>query len=365
MVRLFPSATLSRYVALMFATRVLAFLFGLVAILQTLDLMGNADDILAAPGATNAALLQYVSLRMPQLIGQFAPFSVLLATLITLATLAQNSEVVIMKATGISAHRILMPLFVVAGLFSLAHFTFNETVVVQATDRLEAWRDADFGAVAPAATETPSAVWVTDGPNIIHARNVVVRSGVLELIGFTAYERGRNGNLIRRIDAPRAVTREGGWVLEQARLTDLGTTRVRALGDIGWDTSVPAARFLAVAVDPKKVSYLKLHQALGELRAGGQPTQTLEAALLHKIAAPLSSLLMPLLGAIAAFGLARSGGLFLRVVLGLALGFAYFVADNFMMAMGQFGAAPPLLAAWAPFLLFFLIGEAVLFRTEE
>ena len=80
---------------------------------------------------------------------------------------------------------------------------------------------------------------------------------------------------------------------------------------------------------------------------------------------PLSALLMPLLGAVAAFGLARSGALFLRAVIGMALGFAYFVADNFALAMGNLGAYPPFIAAWAPFLLFLLIGETVLVRTEE
>jgi lipopolysaccharide export system permease protein len=49
----------------------------------------------------------------------------------------------------------------------------------------------------------------------------------------------------------------------------------------------------------------------------------------------------------------------------MALGFAYFVADNFSLAMGNVGAYPPLVAAWAPFFLFFLIGETVLVRSEE
>ena len=79
----------------------------------------------------------------------------------------------------------------------------------------------------------------------------------------------------------------------------------------------------------------------------------------------LSSVMMPLLGAVAAFGIARSGKLFVRAVIGMALGFAYFVADNFSLAMGNLGAYPPILAAWAPFLLFLLLGETVLFRTEE
>jgi lipopolysaccharide export system permease protein len=79
----------------------------------------------------------------------------------------------------------------------------------------------------------------------------------------------------------------------------------------------------------------------------------------------LSSVLMPLLGAVAAFGLARSGQLLIRAVIGMALGFAYFVVDNAALAMGNFGGYQPIVAAWAPFILFALVGEAVLIRTEE
>ena len=76
-------------------------------------------------------------------------------------------------------------------------------------------------------------------------------------------------------------------------------------------------------------------------------------------------MLMPLLGAVAAFGLARSGALLIRAIAGMALGFAIFVVDNAALAMSNFGGYPPLIAAWAPFVLFVLIGEAVLIRSEE
>ena len=91
----------------------------------------------------------------------------------------------------------------------------------------------------------------------------------------------------------------------------------------------------------------------------------LEGKWWHKFSGPLSALLMPLLGSVAAFGLARSGTLLIRAVLGMALGFTYFVVDNAALAMGNFGGYPPLIAAWAPFLLFLLLGETVLVRTEE
>ena len=97
----------------------------------------------------------------------------------------------------------------------------------------------------------------------------------------------------------------------------------------------------------------------------GRRTGEMRAKWWHKLSGPLSSFLMPLLGAVAAFGLARSGQLFVRALIGMALGFAYFVVDNAALAMGSFGGYPPLLAAWAPFFLFALIGETVLIRTEE
>ncbi len=113
------------------------------------------------------------------------------------------------------------------------------------------------------------------------------------------------------------------------------------------------------------MSFRRLAESISALRAAGRPTSSLETVLWHKISGALSAVLMPLLAGVSGFGLARSGALFIRAVIGMALGFTYFVADNFALAMGNIGAYPPLLAAWAPFLLFLLIGEAVLIRTEE
>ena len=120
-----------------------------------------------------------------------------------------------------------------------------------------------------------------------------------------------------------------------------------------------------INVEPTELPYWTLKKRIAELDAGGRPDDEARAGLAHKIAGPLSTVLMPLLAAVAAFGLARSGQVLLRAVTGMALGFTYFVVDNFSLAMGNAGTYPPLIAAWAPFLLFLLIGETVLIRTEE
>jgi lipopolysaccharide export system permease protein len=118
-------------------------------------------------------------------------------------------------------------------------------------------------------------------------------------------------------------------------------------------------------VEPTELDYWTLKKRVAELEAAGRPADEARAGLAHKISGPVSTLLMPLLAAIAAFGVARSGQVLLRAVVGMALGFAYFVVDNFSLAMGNTGTYPPLVAAWAPFFLFLLIGETVLVRTEE
>ena len=96
----FPSRQIGWYMARLFLVRTLAVLLMLVLVLQTLDLLGESGKILSVAGNGEGDLWRYIGWRAPQLIARFLPFSVLLATLITFATLSQNSEVVAMKAAG-------------------------------------------------------------------------------------------------------------------------------------------------------------------------------------------------------------------------------------------------------------------------
>ena len=110
----FPSRTLTLYLAKLFILRILAVLVMLVLVLQMLDLLGQSGKILAYEGNGEAQLWHYVSLRVPQLVARFVPYAVLLATILTLVTLNQNSEVISMKAAGMSAHQVLAPLILTA-----------------------------------------------------------------------------------------------------------------------------------------------------------------------------------------------------------------------------------------------------------
>ena len=359
----FPSRQVAVYMARLFIVRSFAILFALVLVLMTLDLLGNSADILNHPGNGDAEMWRYAGLRVPQLISRFLPFSVLLGTLVTLVTLNQHSEIITMKAAGISAHQIIAPLILAGLLVAALNFAFNERVVTRANRTLSAWEAVEYGPL-PQETEVQNDVRVQHGDDLIFVRQVAGRGDQIRLAGITIYD--RTGGTMRSIlEADRGRHIPAGWELSNVRLFMVDAGRVTRMARARLGNSLRPEQFTLASVDPDEEDFWQLRRSIAELRAAGRPTAAVESSLWHKIAGPLSAVLMPLLAAIAAFGLARSGQLFVRAVLGMALGFAYFVADNFALAMGNFGAYPPFLAAWGPFLLFLLVGEAVLIRTEE
>ena len=362
-IHFFPSRRIAFYMARVFVVRSLAVLAGLVVILMTLDLLGESGKILAQPGNGDAELWRYVSLRIPQLVQRFLPFSILLGTLITLATMNQNSEIVAMKAAGISAHQIIAPLILTSLVIAGVNFIFNERIVTRATAALSAWEAVEYGRVPPESGAI-SNVQVRHGDDLIFVRQVSGRGEDLRLTDISIYERA-GGTLGAKIEAESGRRAGNGWELREVRKFDIDTGALTTFPAMRFGEGLGPDQFTLSRVNPDAQDFRELRESIAQLETAGRPTRELESNLWHKFSGPLSSVLMPLLAAIAAFGLARSGQLFIRAVAGMALGFAYFVADNFALAMGNLGAYPPVLAAWGPFLLFLLIGETVLIRTEE
>jgi lipopolysaccharide export system permease protein len=242
-------------------------------------------------------------------------------------------------------------------------FVFNETVVIQSSRTLDAWSDADYEPIPP-QSDVLSNVWIRDGNDLVRAKLVGGRGPATKLRGVTIYDR-EEGALARVTQAESADQVPGAWRLEKVRTYDARTNMVSTRDEATALVGVEPERFTLARVDPAERDFVALREAIHDLEAAGRPTEEARTGWWHKISGPLSTILMPLLAATAAFGLARSGKVLLRATIGMALGFAYFVADNFSIALGNIGAYPPFLAAWAPFLLFLLIGELVLVRQEE
>ncbi len=360
----FPSRTLTLYLARLFVVRIVAMLAVLVLVLMMLDLLGQSGKILAVPGNGQAELLTYVGLRVPQLIARFLPYSVLLATIITLIGLNQNSEVIAMKASGLSAHQVLAPLFLTAAVVAGVSFAFNEAVVTRANATLKAWEGAEFGPI-PTDSGVRSNVYLADGDDILTAGTLTGSGRDIVMQDVTWYRRAPSGILAEQVRAERATYAAPGWQLDEVERFEVASADTATGDTLRVAQGLTPEQIELDSVDPDAQNFFELSDSIDAYERVGRRTAELRAKWWHKLSGPLSAFLMPLLGAIAAFGLARSGQLFVRAIIAMALGFAYFVIDNAALAMGSFGGYPPFLAAWAPFFLFLFIGETVLVRTEE
>jgi lipopolysaccharide export system permease protein len=251
----FPSRRLALYMVRLFLTRSFAVLLALVLILMTLDLLGEAGKILEVPGNGNSDLWHYVALRVPLLVSRFLPFSVLLGTLIAFVGLNQHSEVVAMKAAGLSAHQILAPLVIASIAIAAALFAFNEGVVVNSARVVDAWSDNDYKPIPPASGVIGN-VWLLSGDDLVRA-NIVSGSGPQMIArGVTIYDRS-GGVLLRVIRAARAVptAASGAWQLSDVRIYDANMNVVRHVPSMPAMPGVTQEQLTLAKVDPTELDY--------------------------------------------------------------------------------------------------------------
>jgi len=352
-------------VARTFVVRIAIVLFTILALLQAMDVIGESNRILAASGSGEADLWRYAGLRLPVLLSQFLPFTVLLAALITFGTFAATSQVVVMRALGLSPHQILAPMLVIGGLCGVFHFIWNESVAMPAAAQLAVWQAAGYGPAGSGAPTFAGPTWVTTPEGIVRARVSPGDSGLVvsDLAIFNMAAEGQLTTLTLARDG--VLGDDGVGALRDVRTIDLAGGEPREAPHADWSPGVRPEHFLYRAPVAEETSFAGLRRSIRAAADVGHDTGTLWAELHHKLARPMASLLMPLLAALAAFGVARANTVLTRAGAALVLGFGYFIFDDMMMSIGRAGALPPALAAWTAGVLFLLVSETILFRSEQ
>ena len=351
---------LSRYLVKAFLSRFTMLLVGLVLFLQTLDLLATADEIMAGGGDAMASLARYVMLRAPSLIETVAPLATLLGALTAMVGMATTSEILAMRAAGLSVLRLVGGLVGVGLAMSLLLFAFSEAIVVPSNSELQGWRDDGFrSGEQPAQTGENS--WVMEGSTFIRVGNVL-RDGA-ELINVRLFIPGTSGEIAEIISIGRALWDNNAWTTsDMSRLHGPGGSDSAPLT---WQTQLRSEHFIRFSNHPNELSLNALQQYIGDVAIRSRPGYFYDTWVHQKFAGPIVLALMPLLAAIAAFAHHRQGSSVVTVVWGISIGFAFIVIDNIVLAMGQFGSLPPMLAAWLPIALFGTLGLWLVFSLEH
>ena len=334
------SFSLSAYLTRMMAVRTAAAAAALMGLLQLIDLLERTSDILTRGGPLG--ILRYMALRLPYMFGEVAPFAVLAGAIFTFSQLARNSELVVMRITGMSLFEIFRRTLPVALSVAALDLVVADQVTPRAQQALASW----WSASAPGPVVKASAArWFHIDNNVVMVRAATRDGNTLR--GVSIYERDAQKALTRRINAESATTEVGGWRLHNAAVTDLGAAHASqmTLASMDWRSTLSGGDTRRLFADSYEITSGTAYRSLfGKGPVDKSPSQ-FETRLFRTLAAGVAPIIMLLLALPTALGYARSNRTG-PVIFGLGCGLLYLVADGLLTAMGQTGVLPPLVAAW-------------------
>jgi LPS export ABC transporter permease LptG len=309
----------------------------------------------------------------PSMIYQIAPLAVLIAALVVFGVLNRNSEIIAMKATGISLYRLVIPIVSIAAILAVSLFLFDQYYLPQANRKQEALRSVIKGR-PPQTFLRPEHKWIFGQPR-------PGEPGRIFYYQFFDSERKEFGNLSifefdpatfqlsRRIFATRAFWDDdsGSWRFQNGWERDLQGANVTTYRDF-LDTSFseihePPDYFnFKEDLQSQEMNFGQLDRYIRDLRQSGFDTMRLRVALWHKLAYPLVAVVMAVLAIPFALSMGRRGSLS-AIAIAIAVALAYYVVDGLFGAMGNVNYLPAAMAAWSSDVLFGLVGGYLLLRT--
>jgi LPS export ABC transporter permease LptG len=279
------------------------------------------------------------------------------ATLVTLAVLAKNNEVVAFKANGISLYRLILPLALAGALLAGATFLLDNTFLPYANQRQDALRNQIKG--RPAQTYfQPARQWIFGENDKIY--NYELFDPDRQLFGgLNVFEIDpANFQLRRRVYAARAnwEPTENTWVLTGGWVRDFDDSghvkhfmafKVYSLPEL----TEPPSYFRREVRQYYQMNWRQLGSYIDSLRQAGFDTARLSVQLQKKFAYPVIAAIIVLLGAPFAF-LTGTRGAIGGLAVAVGIGVFYWATAALFEAMGSIGQLPPLLAAWSPDAIF-------------
>ena len=332
--------SLSAYLTRMMAVRTAAAAFALIGLLQLIDLLERTSDILARGGPIE--ILRYMALRLPYMFVEVAPFAVLAGAIFTFSQLARNSELVVMRISGLSLFQIFRRTVPVALAVALMDLVVADQLTPRAQQALATWW----------SVSTPGVTHKAGQPRWFHIDGdvVMVRAATPSgdsLRGVSIYERDAKMALTRRLTASSASYARAGWRLHDVAVTDLGKTRASEMtvANLEWRTNLLPTDAARLFSDSYEITSNTAFRSLFGKGPVDKSPGSFQTRLYRTIAEGLAPIIMLLLALPTALGHARSNGV-KPVVFGLGAGLFYLVTDGLLTAMGATGVLPPVAAAW-------------------
>ena len=302
-------------------------------------------------------LLLFFSAKIPEMINQVAPLAVLMATMLTLGTLAKNSEIIAMRSCGVGLVRISAPLLATALLISLVVLLNGEFIVPRSNARVDQIENILIKKKSADTFFRQSNIWHREENTLLQAKLFEPQSRSLQ--GITLWQLAPDMRPIRRIDADRGSIDKDGWLFRDATVRELAggnVTTTRVVAELPVQLRLKPADLKVLEKYADNMGFIDLRHYCEKLQNGGYDATRYLTQMHSRLSLPFSALVMAFLGIPFALKSGRSSGIAVGIGLSILIGFSFFVINSTLISFGQGGALPPLIAAWASNAIFAAIG---------
>lgn len=343
---------LDGYVLGVYARIVGLTIVGLLGIFHIATFIDLSDKLFKGE-TTSGVLVQYLWFATPQFLYYIIPISALIGTLVTVGLLTKSSELVVMKACGVSLYRVALPLLALGIVWSAVLFGLEESILGKSNRRADQIRHVIRGG-SPRTFDVLNRKWlVGKAGNIYHY--VYYDPSSVELNGLSVYDLDQEWHLTRRTYASQVVFHEGSWQGARGWIRDVdpGATapaRYEHFEAMTLPLEGPDY-FVTEYPDAERMTYPQLQRYVVDLQAGGFNVIPHLVALQRKVAFPFVTIVMTLLAVPFAVTTGNRGTLY-GVGVGVVLAISYWIIISVFGAIGNAGLMAPVLAAWAPNVLF-------------
>jgi lipopolysaccharide export system permease protein len=364
--------TLSLYIVRQFALAVsgmLVALAGLVAMFDFIELLRRSAS---HPEVGFGTVAQIAALRLPYIAMQILPFAVLLGGVLCFWRLTRSSELIVARAAGISAWEFLTAPTLCALLFGVVATALISPVSSVMLARAESMDNAYLRSGGGPLALNGGQLWLRQadhqtsprGVAIIHAQQVELKGKQLTARQVSVFRLDGSDKLLTRIEAAQATLANGNWALENAR-----SLRPDQLPEaprlINLPTDLTVNRVQESFASPDTLSFWALPGFIALLDRSGFSSLRHRLHFQALLALPLLCATMTLVSAGFSMRPARRGGVAKMIGSGVAAGFSLFVVSKIAEEIGQSGALPVVLAAWAPTASGLMLAVALLLHTED
>lgn len=343
----------------------------MVMIVSSLILLINYVEVSKAVASrddlSGLNLLVLLLEKSPSAILILLPFAFLFGSLFAFVTLNRRSELIAMRAAGVSAWRFVMPASILAFAFGVFTIGVLNPVASMLNDQYDKVMH-QIDDTSPSGADT--AIYLRQGDG---QQQVVIRAdkqdgviGHLKGVTFWIYDIDSTEipQFRERVDAKTAVLYPGGWQLRDAREAKPGEPAL-FYENLSLPSNLDPQQAFKKYVSSQSVPFWRLPGLIHQNKISGFSTTTYRLKLHQLLSTPLMFAAMTALGAVFSLRLMRLGGMTALVISGVSLGFVIFFVNQLFSSMGKADVIPISLAGWTPAILALLAAMTLLVYTED